>query len=865
MFSGSKKFNANKTILSGALCCSMLFSSLTLAAPRTVDDNASNNNGSAEVARARVVGTVKNNRYATKNTVLTNASIIRNVSITKATSGMLAVIELDGQAKFNHFTLPSPYRLVVDVQNVTNTTPPVIEVGDFGIKRIRVGKLEDMVRIVFDAEKQQPYEITSEGTQIRIAFGNVNPAILATATSSPVTKPTVAPTPNKLTPSVTKVPSAVVGSAPKTIAPLPQPTASAKINEAPKVVSYAATKPLAEKTAEPVTTQQNKLSVAVTPIQQAVILPSAITPKTKVARIKPSVTNFASKNLLASTDNINDVPPPAKKVAAPTPTPTVAPNSGSKLTRKAALEAAKIEAAKAIQPQINKPGSSVVTATPQPIVPVATTLRPREVSGPLPSQAKIFRASDYLRADFQGEPINLDLRSSTSKVVDIRDFLRFISDTYKVNFVLDQSVKEIPITVTLQGIPWNRAMDAILKANRLGVKVEGDILRVLTAEAITQEDKIYQEQVESRQKAGTLVTKMIRLNYARAGGASAGGAGGNSGGMAAAASGAPSTSGGAGGAGGGNGLDGIIKSSLSPRGTIQADQRTNILIVKDLPENIAAVEEIIRILDVPEPQVEIEARIVIANRNFARALGVQLSAVALNPSRGSIAGLGTLPGGTSGTVPNGIPGGVAGAPQPSGALGVSSANTVLSLTTGIFGTAQISAILSANESKGNVKTISSPRITAQNNQKANIVNGVQIPVQTESNNTLTVSFVTAALSLEITPQITESGYVNLHVVASNDSVNTAFSTSAAPGINKQSAETTVLVPDGGTTIIGGINVDVESNTQQRTPGISSIPGLGELFKRRSVTRQTDEILFFITPRIYRPFGTPTTQAPTMDK
>ncbi len=861
MFSGSKKFNANQTLLSSALCCSLLFSSLTLAAPRTIDDSASNTNGSAEVARARVVGTTKNNRYATKNAVLTNASIIRNVSITKAASGMLAVIELDGQAKFNHFTLPSPYRLVVDVQNVTNSTPSVIEVGNFGIKRIRVGRLEDMVRIVFDAEKQQPYEITSEGTQIRIAFGNVNPALLASATPSTVTKPTVTPTPNKLAPAVTKALPAVVSNSTKPVAPIPQTTAIAKTSEASKPVVYAVTKPLVEKKAEPVTTKQNNLSVGITPLPQAVILPQAITPKTKAARIKPPVANLASKNMLASTDKINDVPPPAKIVPAPTPTPTVVPNTGSKLGRKATISP---EPAKAAQPQITKPGNSVVTATPQPIVPPAATVRPREVSGPLPSQTKIFRASDYVRADYQGEPINLDLRSSANKVVDIRDFLRFISDTYKVNFVLDQSVKEIPITVTLQGIPWNRAMDAILKANRLGVKVEGDILRVLTAEAISQEDKIYQEQVEARQKAGTLITELIRLNYARAGGATASSGGASAGGgTASAASGSGATGSGAG--AGGNGLDAIIRSSLSPRGTIQADARTNILIVKDLPENIAAVKEIVRILDVPEPQVEIEARIVIANRNFARALGVQLSAVALNPSRGSIGGLTTLPGGSSGTSPNGIPGGLAGAPQPSGNLGVSGANTVLSLTTGIFGTAQISAILSANESKGNVKTISSPRITAQNNQKANIVNGVQIPVQTESNNTLTVSFVTAALSLEITPQITESGYVNLHVIASNDSVNTSFSTSAAPGINKQSAETTVLVPDGGTTIIGGINVDVESNTQQRTPGISSIPGLGELFKRRSVSRQTDEILFFITPRIYRPFGTPTTQAPTMDK
>ena len=288
-----------------------------------------------------------------------------------------------------------------------------------------------------------------------------------------------------------------------------------------------------------------------------------------------------------------------------------------------------------------------------------------------------------------------------------------------------------------------------------------------------------------------------------------------------------------------------------------ADPRTNILIVTDLPEHVTAVKEIIARLDLPEPQVEIEARIVIANRSFARELGVQLGITATNPSRGSLGSFSTLPGGTGGTSglnPNGIPGGITGSPQPGAALGVAGASSILSLTTGIFGTAQISAILSASENKGNVKTISTPRITASNNQTANIVNGVQIPVQTESNNTLSISFVTAALRLEITPQITNNGDVVLKVVAENNSVNTAIATSAAPGINTQKAETTVTVPDGGTTIIGGINIDVESNKEQRTPGLSRVPGLGELFKKRSVNRQTDEILFFITPRIYRPYN-----------
>ena len=487
----------------------------------------------------------------------------------------------------------------------------------------------------------------------------------------------------------------------------------------------------------------------------------------------------------------------------------------------------------------------VTTAPPAP--------RLREVpQTPANAQAKIFNTADYVRPDFMGEAINLDLRSTQGKVIDIRDFLRFITDTYKVNFVLDQSVRDVPITVTLQGVPWNQAMDALLRANRLGVKVEGNILRVMSQETVALEDRLKQEQNRARQEATPLMTEIVRLKYARAS-SGAGGGGGASGASAASASPSSGSTSGASSTAGGSGLDGIITSRLSTRGKIQADPRTNILIITDVPENVAAIQDIIAQLDVPEPQVEIEARIVIANRNFARDLGVQLGATALNTGNGSRSTFSTLPG--SVTIPVGG--------EPKDGLVAAGANSILSLTTGLLGTARISAVLSAAESKGNVKTISSPRITALNNQTANIVNGIQIPVQTESNNTLTVTFVTAALRLEITPQINDVGNVLLKVVAENNSVNTAIATRSAPGINTQRAETTVLVPDGGTTIIGGINIDVESNSQQRTPGVSRIPGLGELFKRRTVSRQTDEILFFITPRVYRPLDAPkmTTSSP----
>jgi type IV pilus assembly protein PilQ len=438
--------------------------------------------------------------------------------------------------------------------------------------------------------------------------------------------------------------------------------------------------------------------------------------------------------------------------------------------------------------------------------------------------------------------------------------------------VIDKSVApETLVTVGIDGVPWNQALDALLRSNRLGIQVEGDILRVMSQNAIAEEDEQRRKQIEARQQATPLVTEMVRLNYARA----ISGPGATSGAGAQISSGSSfgggSSAGGFGGMGGGvqSGLDSVIRSRLSARGTIQPDPRTNTLVITDIPENVAIIKEMITKLDVPEPQVEIEARIVIANRSFARDLGVQLAGLATNPSRGGAGIFSTMPnppggqiGAGSGTGTGSGSGSGSSSPQ-FGALTDSlravGASSVLGLTTGLFGTAQISLILSAAESKGNIKTISTPRVSAQNNMTANIVNGVQIPVQTQSNNTVTTTFVTAALKLEITPQITEAGTVVLRVVAENNSVNlslAALNPGGTPGINTQRAETSVLVPDGGTTIIGGINIDTESQAQQRTPGVSRIPGLGELFKRRTTSRTNDEILFFITPRIYRPLAAP---------
>ena len=448
----------------------------------------------------------------------------------------------------------------------------------------------------------------------------------------------------------------------------------------------------------------------------------------------------------------------------------------------------------------------------------------------------------YGEPGFRGEPINLNVVNA-----DIRDILSYITDQYGINFVIDKSVKEIPVTVKVNDVPWNIALDSVLQAQELGVQVNGNILRIADNKILATEGELYNQRMSNQLDTSPLYTELIRLNYATATGGS------SPSGPSAGTDGSSSSSASAGSGGGGaSGLLPIIKRRLSRRGSIETDPRSNSLIVTDVASNIVAIKQLIAILDQPEPQVEIEARIVVASRNFSRDIGVQLGAI-LTGGRGSGGVGGTLPGMTSTiTPPTGTP-----IPSIGNDLMSKITNTAIGLTTGVFGTAQISAMITAGEQKGQAKVIATPRVTALNNRSAEIKSSTKIPVTTIQPGSsgaaiiATTTYVDVPLKLSITPQITDQGTVILKVTAENSSTASVVG-GANPAINTQSMQTEVVVPDGGTTVVGGVLFDDERESQDRTPGLSSIPLLGNLFKRKGVQRNTNEILFFITPRITRP-------------
>lgn len=401
---------------------------------------------------------------------------------------------------------------------------------------------------------------------------------------------------------------------------------------------------------------------------------------------------------------------------------------------------------------------------------------------------------------FSGDPITLDFQGA-----DLRAVLRTFADISGLNIVIDPSIQGT-VDVALRDVPWDQALDIILRANKLGYSVDGTIVRIVPMNVLAQESEDRKKLADANALAGELRIITRPLSYAKAGDL----------------------------------VPIITKSSLSPRGDVQIDTRTNTLIIRDLADRLQAASELIMALDRPQPQVEIEARIITLNRNFAKELGLQWGFNGrVDPSVGTSTGLAfpnsaVLTGGTGGVNPA----------APSGlGLALGSINGALNLD----------VALRALETSGKVRIVSSPRVSTQNNIEAEITQGSQIPVQTVSNNTVTVTFIPAALVLRVTPQITASNTVIMRIVVDKSSPNYSQVTPAqpTPSIDKQAASTTVLVPDGDTTVIGGIYNSLESSSEDRTPGLHRIPLLGWLFKNNTGRETQDELLIFITPKILK--------------
>jgi len=410
---------------------------------------------------------------------------------------------------------------------------------------------------------------------------------------------------------------------------------------------------------------------------------------------------------------------------------------------------------------------------------------------------------------FTGHPVSLDFQGA-----DLRAVLRTFSEISGLNIVIDPAVQGT-VDVALRDVPWDQALDIILAANKLGYIIDGTIVRIAPLNVLADEQSQRRKVNEEQALAGELRVLTQRLSYAKA-----------------------------------EELQALLtKSALSQRGTVQVDPRTNTLIITDLADRLTTATELIAKLDLAQPQVEIEARIVQTNKNYARALGVQwgFNGAAI-PALGNTTPL-AFP--NSGTL-SGSVGGVTGGQPTAVNLGVPGAPNAVNLALGsVNGAFNLDVALSALENSGNGRLLSTPRVTTQNNIAAEMTQGVQIPIQTVSNNTVTVSFRDAALTLRVTPQITAANTVIMQIAVENSQADFSRAVNGIPPINTQRANTSVLVSDGATTVIGGVYVTNQQNQTDRTPGVSRIPLLGWLFRRDAVNDTSTELLIFITPRIIR--------------
>ena len=570
------------------------------------------------------------------------------------------------------------------------------------------------------------------------------------------------------------------------------------------------------------------------------------------ASIEPAASDWSKAE--AATASISAAPEPAEPVlvASNDPAKMVAPSalvsapvwSGETASSEAMAPAAILSEVPALSPAA--PANETMTSIPleavsAPLDPAAATPMAAEPAKPAESVTEAALAEPVLLAqqratppsipaaalqppqqNFTGEPISLNLKD-----VDLKDFFRLMHEVSGLNVVLDPGVAGV-LTIVLDEVPWDQAMDIVLKNNGLEARTLGNVVRIakistLEAEAKAQLAKA-QAEAQREEQATPRDTVTRTLSYATA-----------------------AT------------LIAPLKRFLSPRGDIVPDPRTNTLIITDIPESIGKIDRLISTLDRKTPQVEIEARIVAASRSFARDIGSQL---AVSGASGNVvlggAGIvgqspilrGVTPPLFIGTPPT-DPTQFANVSQPLsvnfGAVGPTSGLSLVLTSGARFA---LDSIITAAESKGIGKLLSRPKIITQNNVEGNVEQGVRIPIQTSVNNTISTQYIKVVLRMTVTPQITSEGTIFLKTDIENTSINQGIPRILGqPALNTQAATTQVLVSDGGTVFFGGIIQTQNTLQENQVPLLGSIPLVGHLFKRQFTRTDTKELLFFITPKI----------------
>ncbi|HJV48532.1 MAG TPA: type IV pilus secretin PilQ [Geothrix sp.] len=471
-------------------------------------------------------------------------------------------------------------------------------------------------------------------------------------------------------------------------------------------------------------------------------------------------------------------------------------------------------------PQIALP-STLTAATPE-----ATQPQESEKPHMQPAPYGGTRTLGEGHTKYTGSKITIALSNT-----DIREFLQILADTGKLNLVMDPDVTGT-FGFRFTDTPWDQVLDVVLKNAGLGKEIQNGVLRVAKIDKLQKEEEERKKLDEIKALAGELQTITKPLSYAKVAD-----------------------------------VQKILKDMLTKRGSAILDERTNTLIITDLPRNIAIIDDLIQTLDVQIQQVQIEARVVEANKNWQREFGVKWPQS--NNGNVSITGSSTTSTGTpwvgstspfwNGTTGlerpvSGQLGAIAWSPGKDGSTSITApaGELWLSFLSNRF---SINAVLQAMEQEGTLKIVSSPKVVTQNNKKATILSGQKIPYPTQQGGAqggaITVAFIDANLQLDVTPQITSEGTIIMDLKVEKAEADFTRTVQGTPTILRKSIETQVLVRDGGTAVLGGVYVTNSTTGTTGVPFLSKIPVIGFLFRNNTRAEQNVELLIFITPRVLR--------------
>lgn len=792
------------------------------------------------------------------------ATVISDIRQEGAGDSTRLVVVSNGPLTYTYYS-PDPLTLIVDIPDVdASKVPSRLSVGNKEVESLRVtpmthGEGRSLARLEIRMARRAPYSIYSKDNTLNLVFEHNGESSAPSASDQPApTGATASAAPEAAAPA--QAPKATADSAveaAKASAASSEPAPSTrKIVKATRILGVShkqengqfAVTVLADGhlryqdffvgnpdrlvvDLRDVSSGPGKvIDVSNDPVKRVRLAQfSATAPK--VARLVMELSRRSPYRVVEATDGIKIV---FGDGAAASPAPLAALHSEAE-----PAAAAPVIVEPAAMPATAAPvmSASLSLDTPPTLavpVPIAAAASDGPASTPASPLGESFEARTIGNADkkFTGHPISLDFKDG-----DLQDIFRLFADISGLNVVVNPGVSG-KVTLKLTEVPWDQALDLILKTNGLGYTLDDNVIRIAKLADLQREELDKRKLQEEKALAGDLQVWRKPLSYAK-----------------------------------GSDLEPTVKKvALSPRGNITLDARTNTMIITDLPVNIEKAKDLILDLDRATPQVEIEARIVITTRAFSRALGIQwgflnqqtaqfgnttsyafphsiilnggplANSAGVGPTQLGLtdaAGIGPTSRGYAVNLPAG---------GASSAIGVSMGN--------VLGTFNLDAALTALETHGRGRILSTPKVTTQNNQSAEISQGVDIPytVTTGSSGAAVANtqFKKAALTLKVTPQITDAGTVILAVEVQNDSPDFSRAINGSnPPINTQSAKTNVLVNDGATAVIGGIYQATEQTSRGSTPVLGDLPILGNLFRNKSTRLDNAELIVFITPRIIK--------------